>query len=285
MKKLMCLMMMLGLLASCSSGNEDFESANISEDEIPFTFTVSPYVIEPMTRGAGDPVTITSVCSKIDLFLVCGDDDVISAHQVSTDTNYGTISVVLNKKKTYSVYLVAHNSTSAATLSGDKTYISFADDNITDTYYYTGSLTPTTSSLTCAMTHTVARFSVWITDAFPSTVDKVVINTSDSGKKLAVTGVGTDVGSLDKVFTSWTSASSGTMLSMNVLPTSVTESVTMDFTVTAYEGTVVRQSRPFNDVTMRAGYKTMYKGEFFIDNPFGFSLSGIDWYSYDTVDF
>ena len=45
------------------------------------------------------------------------------------------------------------------------------------------------------------------------------------------------------------------------------------------------QSRTFGDVPLRNGYKTNYRGAFFIDSQFTSSFTVNDWNEYETVDF
>ena len=45
------------------------------------------------------------------------------------------------------------------------------------------------------------------------------------------------------------------------------------------------QTRVFADVPLRNGYKTNYRGTFFIDTPMTMSFTIGDWNEYDTVNF
>ena len=61
---------------------------------------------------------------------------------------------------------------------------------------------------------------------------------------------------------------------------------THDITVTALdENDQEVQTRTFADVPLRNGYKTSYRGTFFIDTPMTMSFTVGDWNEYDTVDF
>jgi hypothetical protein len=51
------------------------------------------------------------------------------------------------------------------------------------------------------------------------------------------------------------------------------------------ENDAVIQSRVFENVPLRNGYKTNYRGTFFIDTPMSMSFTVNDWNEYDTVDF
>ena len=285
MKQYLFLALAALVFTSCSEDNDSIETIDESQDFETVTFQFSPYTMtsEPFstratTRAAGDPITITDVCTHLDIFIKDDADNITTINQTSSTTGYGSASIVLNKTKTYTIYAVGHSCSGAATLS--EGVISFPDVNLSETFYYTDTFTPTASVKTCAMDRKVARFSLWITDVIPEEVTKITIQASSSGRKLNVDGTAADLAARTREFTSWTSAASGTLFSMNILPTSMTEATTMTFTVTAYNSSdETVETKTFRD------YKTMYKGTFFTSNELTFSFSGTDWYSYDTVNF
>ena len=61
---------------------------------------------------------------------------------------------------------------------------------------------------------------------------------------------------------------------------------THNITVSALDANdAVLQTRTFSGVTLRNGYKTSYRGQFFTDQDFTSSFVVADWSEYDTVDF
>lgn len=289
MKKYLFMALVALTVVSCSKEMDVFDSSmGESKDAETVTLSFSPFSIttEPFstTRGAGDAVTLSDVCNRLDIFIKDDVGSITTINQSSSDTGFGTATVTLNSTKEYTIYAVAHTNSSAATLSED--VISFPDDNISEIFYYTDTFTPNTSTKVCTLDRKVAKFSIWMTDAIPEEVTKITIQASNSGTKLNTDGSAANLATRTKTFTSWTSAASGTLFSMLLLPTSMTAETTMTFTVTAYNSSDEEvETRTFTDVPIRRDYKTMYKGAFFTSNALSISFSGTDWYSYDTVNF
>ena len=81
-------------------------------------------------------------------------------------------------------------------------------------------------------------------------------------------------------------AYNGTSAIFNVYAITTDTQTTHDITVEALDadGNVLQQ-RTFMNVTLRNGYKTSYRGTFFIDSQFTSNFTVNDWNEYDTVDF
>jgi hypothetical protein len=59
-----------------------------------------------------------------------------------------------------------------------------------------------------------------------------------------------------------------------------------DITVTAYDATdAVVQQRVFEDVPIRAGYRSTYRGAFFTSGVVTMTFTVNDWMDYETVEF
>ena len=200
-------------------------------------------------------------------------------HQSATDANFGTLTATLDKTKTYTIYAVGHKADGATLTDG---VISFADDKVAHAMYYTTTFSPAaTTSLSCLMNRIVADFRLEIADEIPANVAKM---------KFTITGV----------YDRWNIATGGThqidrvsMVAYNgsasifniyaiVTDAETTHTVTIEALDT---NDAVIQSRTFNDVPLRNGYKTTYRGPFFIDTDVSASFVCEDWSSYDTVNF
>ena len=145
------------VLAACSSDEE------LKNEKTTVTINFSPYNVEPMTRAA---VSIADVVTKLDVWITDGTTTT-DLHQSSSDDGFGSLAVTLDKTKTYTLYAVAHKCTSAATLADG--VISFPDDKVTHSMFYTTTFSPaTTTNLSCLMQRIVADFRLEITDDIPA---------------------------------------------------------------------------------------------------------------------
>ena len=78
----------------------------------------------------------------------------------------------------------------------------------------------------------------------------------------------------------------GTSSVFNVYAIVTDASTTHDITVEALDANSdVLQTRTFLAVPLRNGYKTTYRGTFFIDTPVTSGFTVDDWNEYDAVDF
>ena len=258
------------MLAACS--NEETPTAPEPTDVV---ITFSPYTMDAMTRTA---VSIADVVNHLNVWLVSGGD-VIALQQTTSDANFGTLTATLDKTKTYTMYAVAHKADGATLTDG---VVAFTDDKVTHSMWYTTTFTPaTTTSLSCLMTRIVADFRLEITDDIPSAVKKLRFTISDVFDRWSVTDGGTH--QLDR--TSIINYN-GTSAVFNIYAIVTDAQTTHTVTVTALdENDQEVQTRTFADVPLRNGYKTNYRGTFFIDSSFTSSFTINDWNEYETVDF
>ena len=131
------------------------------------------------------------------------------------------------------------------------------------------------------MTRIVADFRLEITDDIPDAVKKLRFTVNGVYDRWNVTTGGTH--QLDRVSTI---NYGGTSAIFNVYAIVTDAQTTHDITVTALDenGQEV-QTRTFAEVPLRNGYKTTYKGTFFIDTATSASFLVDDWNEYETVDF
>ena len=275
MKKLGFLALAAMVLTACSSESEELKVKSEELSEVVLTF--SPYQMEALTRSA---VSIAEVVTHLDVWLVCGTDTV-AVHQSTADADFGSVTVTLDKTKTYTMYAVGHKADGAALSDG---VISFTDDKVTHAMYYTTTFTPaTTNSLSCLMQRIVADFRLDITDDVPAAVKKLRFTVTGVYDRLHVTEGGTH--QLDRTSTINYPANATPVFNIYAITTDAQTSHTVTVeALDANDGVV--QTHTFADVPLRNGYRTTYRGTFFTDAAFSSSFTvENDWNELDTVEF
>ena len=269
MKRKFVFFMLAAIMAGCS--NEELSEPQPTE----VTLTFSPYQMESMTRTT---TSIASIVNHLDVWLVEGGNTT-EINQTTSDDNFGTITATLDKTKTYIMYAVAHKADGATLSDG---VVSFTDDKVTHSMWYTTTFSPaTTSSLSCLMTRIVADFRMEITDEIPAAVKKLRFTVSNVYDRWNVSTGGTHSLNRTSIINY-----NGTSAVFNIYAIVTDAQTTHTVTVTALdENDQEVQTRTFADVPLRNGYKTNYRGTFFIDSSFTSSFTINDWNEYDTVDF
>ena len=263
--------------AFCACANDASEVMEDEETEL-VTLTFSPYEQSAMARTTRAAMSIASVVNHLDVWITDGTTTT-DLHQTSTDAGFGTVSMTLDKTKTYTLYAMGHKADGATLTDG---VISFTDDKVTHSMYYTTTFSPaTTTSLSCLMQRIVADFRLEITDDIPTECKSLRFTISDVFDRWNVTTGGTH--SLNRVSTI---SYGGTSAIFNVYAIVTDAQTTHDILVEALDANGdVLQSRTFAAVPLRNGYKTNYKGTFFIDTPMSMNFIVDDWNEYDEVTF
>ena len=275
MKKLLFLATICA--AFCACANDASEVMEDEETEL-VTLTFSPYEQTAMARTTRAATSIASVVNHLDVWITDGTTTT-DLHQTSTDADFGTISMTLDKTKTYTLYAVGHKADGATLSDG---VISFTDDKVTHAMYYSTTFSPaTTTSLSCLMQRIVADFRLEITDDIPAECKSLRFTISDVFDRWNVSTGGTH--QLNRVSTI---NCNGTSAIFNVYAIVTDAQTTHDILVEALDANGdVLQSRTFTSVPLRNGYKTNYKGTFFIDTPMSMNFVVDDWNEYDEVTF
>ena len=263
----------MAALTACTNDGAG-EVMNHETAEVRMTF--SPYEVEPMMRAAvGDYAT------RLDVWIYEGDTEVQAIHQQSTDEGFASLSVRLDKRKTYTVYACAHKAAGAATLNNG--VVSWPDDKVTHSFFYSQTFSPaTTTTLNCLMERIVGNFRLEITDAVPADVARMTVDVGVSPTRWNVAGYGENAIGRVSSFT----PAVGSSPTMSVFLLAGSEEEKRDVTVTAYDATgAVVQQRVFEDVPIRAGYRSTYRGEFFTSGVVTMTFTVNDWMDYETVEF
>ena len=275
------------LLAAClimASACSQEQNTSSSDELVEFSLSFAPYVTEPMSRAN---VSIAELSKRLDVFIVNGADT-ISVHQNkdSQPDGFGSISATLNKTKNYSLYAVAHKGSGEAILRDG--IISFTDNKITDTFYYTASFTPSSSTvLSCVMHRIVGMFKMTIIDELPSNLAKVQFSISGSGLAYNVNGTPTNVGQKVSTINNPSSATDGTTTFKIycLAPSDVASTVSVTATALDSNDQTI-ETKTFENVPLRAGYSSAYRGTFFVTTSGEMSFSGDDsWENYDEENF
>ena len=262
------------VLTACSSDN--MEELGVMSDPTDVQMTFSPYEMSAMTRTA---VSIADVVTKLDVWIYESGIEVTAIHQAASDAGFGTVSVTLDKTKTYTLYAIGHKADGATLSDG---VISFTDDKVTHSMFYSTTFSPAiTTSLSCLMTRIVADFRMEITDDIPTSAVKFRFTVNGVFDRWNVTTGATH--GIDRVSTI---NYGGTSSIFNVYAITTDAQTLHTVTVEALdENDQEVQTRTFADVPLRNGYKTNYRGTFFIDTPMSMSFTVNDWNEYETVDF
>ena len=263
------------VLTACSQDESVFNGSAVENQKV-VMMTFSPYDMEAMTRTA---TSIADYVTRLDIWIYESGSEVTAIHQTTVDAAFGSVSVTLDKTKTYTLYAVGHKADGATLSDG---VITFTDDKVTHSMFYTTTFTPaTTTSLSCLMNRIVADFRLDITDEIPTSAVKFRFTVSDVFDRWNVSTGGTH--SLDRVSTI---NYGGTSSIFNVYAIVTDAQTTHDIHVEALDANSdVIQSRTFTDVPLRNGYKTTYRGAFFTDQSVSAAFLVDDWSSYDTVNF
>ena len=264
------------LTASCSSDNVEEQG----EETVTLRFSGFELQEELITRADAD---VSTIATRLDVWITDGESTQ-AVHQQATDAGYGTVAVTLNKTKTYTIYAVAHKANGAATLADG--VISFPDEKVTHSFYYTGTFSPAeTTTLSCRMNRIVSQFRLETTDAVPDDVVKFRFLIPQTFTRWSVSGEG--INKVDRVSdVSITSLRNDGTAAITIYIIGSDTQNSYNITVQALDGgDNIIQQRIINNVPVRNNYKVTATGAFFIDSPSSFSFLTADWDEYANITF
>ena len=164
LKKLLLPLIALLFITSCEQVTFD----DLENEDANVVLQLSCYQRMPFaTRSMQD---VTELCSRINIVIFNGDTKLKTITQKSSDSNYGTIAMTL-AEGTYKVVVIAHNGEGTATISSIEK-VTFANNHITDTFYYYGDLNVTEErqTINLVLTRPVAAFRLAATTDLPASV-------------------------------------------------------------------------------------------------------------------
>jgi len=277
MKKVLLIMMATAILAACSSSDEEPTSSELTD----VTLTFSPYQVDAITRAA---TSIAGIVTRLDVWLYESGSECAAVHQSADDVQFGSISLTLDKTKTYTLYAVGHKAAGPATLADG--IIAFPDDKTTHSMYFTTTFSPSvTTSLSCLMQRIVAQFRIETTDAVPADMKKIQITINDVFDRWSVTTGGTH--QVDRTYTiNITSTAQDGTVALNVfaIVTDVQTLHTVTVTGLDADDAVTLTPRTFADVPLRNGYRTTYRGAL-RDATTTATFTVDDWNDLETINF
>ena len=270
-------------LAACTKDYGNIVVTSSVDDVELVNLNFSTYSTEPMTKA---PVDLTSLITRLDVYIIEGTDTLIVNQVKNEDAGFGSVTASLKKTKTYTLYAIGHKGYGPAELDGSS--LSFPDNRITDTFFYSGTFCPgNTTSLNCTMNRIVGMFKLTITDELPEDLAKVQFSISETALGYNV-GSGSLANVSDRLVTinNPSSAQDGsTTFKIYALATSAASSIDVTVTALSAEDDVIEE-RIFQDVPIKAGYISAYTGTFFITT--GMSLSFVgpeDWASFESQEY
>lgn len=266
------------VMTSCT--NDDANEVMDEETE-QVTLSFSPYQMDAMTRAA---TSISNYCTHLDVWLINGGDT-IHAHQSTADADFGTVSVPLNKTKTYNIIAIAHKCDDDAVLADS--VISFPGDKISHSMIYTDSFKPSSKNMNCEMNRIVGQFRLEVADSVSLDVTKFEYTIKDTYNQWKVNN--TACNKIDRTGTiNLTSRNADGTANINifVLPNNLTETTNVDITFRALAADDKEKDKQvFKNVPIKAGYKTTYHGNFFVTDTIAAGFKCEDWSVFDVVNF
>ena len=272
--------------ASCTSDEPDSAiiNGNVNSDSTEIesvTIHFAPqYDIRPMTRAA-----IGDAASRLDVWIYDGDTELTFVHQSSSDVGFGSVQMSLNKTKTYTLYVLAHKATAACTLADG--IISFPDDKPKESFFYTTTFSPaTTTNINAEMSRICGKFTMTTTDAVPDDVDHVRFTIINTGLRYnVITGEPANITDRTVDFPNITRKADGTCsFSFNILASDAVADFEITSTAYASDNSII-ETKTFADVPIRNSYRTTYSGYFFTTEGMTMTFTCDDWSDYDTVNF
>jgi hypothetical protein len=167
MKHYISIFILALLAASCEKPIFDEEraaSGSVADTHPNVTLHFSPYEQQAFTRAA---TPLTDQCTRLSVAIFTADGTKAKAiTQKQTDAGFGTAALTL-QAGTYKIVAIAHSSTEGNATITSPEKVTFANNKLTDTFYYYGTLTVLDGSPieeTLEMTRCVAMLRLTLTE-------------------------------------------------------------------------------------------------------------------------
>lgn len=245
----------------------------------------APYELSVMGAETRGVTAIAEVVTRLDVWVINGGDT-IAFHKTAGESGFGTVQATLNKTKTYQLVAVGHKADGAATLNDG--VISFPNEKVTHSMVYTGTFCPgETTVLNCEMMRIVGMFRLETTDAVPDEVVTISFAFSGTGTRWDIAGTAANTADRETTIAITSTRQDGTVaLSIYVMAEDLTTTETREITVQTLtaQGTVTNL-RTFHEVPIKAGYKTTYRGNLFVNTPTAGSFMVGAWSEFEVREF
>ena len=157
-----CALLLCIVLTACEKAIVAESGANVAKTDGNVTLRLRMYEQSDFTRAATD---VANFCSRLNIAVFSADGaKVNSVSQKQGDSGYGTVTMLL-PAGTYNLVVIAHNGNGSATISSTEK-VTFANNKVTDTFYYYGELVVTgeQQSIELTLQRAVAMFRLVMTD-------------------------------------------------------------------------------------------------------------------------
>jgi len=175
MKHYISIFILAFLATSCEKPIFDEEraaSGSAADTHPNVTLHFSPYEQISFTRAAAP---LTDQCTRLSVAIFTADGTKAKAiTQKQTDAGFGTATLTL-QTGTYKIVAIAHSSTEGNATITSPEKVTFANNKLTDTFYYYGTLTVGTDPIeeTLEMTRCVAMLRLTLTDPLPDNITRL----------------------------------------------------------------------------------------------------------------
>ncbi|MCR5132229.1 MAG: FimB/Mfa2 family fimbrial subunit [Prevotella sp.] len=273
MKKLiLCGICMVLLIAfsACEKPIVDSDPSAAEEDElVDVSFKITHFDQVPFedayteTRAGSN---VGEACTRINLAVFSDGSKVKTINQLSTEENFGTMTVSL-QPGTYTIVIIAHSGEGNATITSPEE-IKFANNKVTDTFSYVETINVEDSqNREVVLQRVVAKFQLCTTDNVPEGVSELTFKyTGGSSTLNGQTGYGC-VNSRQtetRVVTSEMKGKPG-VFDIYSFPHAETDELKITITATDAEGNQLLE-KVFENVPIKKNQITRYTGEFFGDS-------------------
>lgn len=175
MKHYISIFILALLAASCEKPIFDEEraaSGSAADTHPNVTLHFSPYEQISFTRAAAP---LTDQCTRLSIAIFTADGTKAKAiTQKQTDAGFGTAALTLQAGQ-YRVVAIAHSSTEGNATITSPEKVTFANNKLTDTFYYYGTLTVGTDPIeeTLEMTRCVAMLRLTLTEPLSDNITRL----------------------------------------------------------------------------------------------------------------
>lgn len=271
MKKLLIILVAFvgGLLSFSSCEKADLSEYTDKPTDIPggvtVKFKVSKFEQLPFDEaGTRATAAVKDVCSRISYVFYTSDGTQQKiAHQKTTDSDFGTLSITL-PQDSYRLVVIAHNGAGNPTFTSAEK-ISFPSNKVTDTFYCCEDIEVAEGKeYNLELKRAVAKFRLVIEDAMPTNVSQMKFYyTGGSSTFDAVSGYGC-VKSRQTELRDVTADMTGKSTQFEVYSFPHAEEDALKMVVSALDASKnTIKERTFEDVPIQRNVVTQYRGSFF----------------------
>lgn len=159
------------LFSSCEKAIlSDSGTTAVKDANANVVLTFSPYEQSSFTRAA-----VADVCTRLSVAVFTSDGTKAKAiTQKQTDAGFGTAALTL-QAGTYKIVAIAHSSTEGNATITSPEKVTFANNKLTDTFYYFGTLTVGTDPIeeTLQMTRCVSMLRLTLTEPLSDNITRL----------------------------------------------------------------------------------------------------------------